>query len=139
MIVRQKRLSGSEINKVKGLMNKCSPSSSMSKSDIRYFNNNSNTTIVTVSVGSLVIGVLIYDDRDPNIREINYIAVHPKYRHQGVGSHLFRGALHFAKRLTCILPPHNISLNNWLRKKGFKAIGILRDFHQGSDAFRMMF
>jgi len=93
-----------------------------------------------------VIGQAYYEyvERDPDTWTVDIwgLAVLPQLRRHGVGSAIIGKMLRMRNRcrdIECIVTVENTAANDFLRKNGFRAGEILREFYErtGEDAVRM--
>jgi ribosomal-protein-alanine N-acetyltransferase len=89
-----------------------------------------------------VVGYMIYEIHPTRTHWLSF-AVHPAWRGTGAGYAMLckmRRALEYhakRKRLTCEVRETNLPTQQWLRRQGFKAYGIAREFYSqtNEDAF----
>jgi len=104
---------------------------------------------MVAEVDDLVVGYMVYDLQAGSIEVIN-LAVHPAYRLAGVGTAMLdkvKSKLTFQRRrrVVCRVCEDNLPAHLWLRKNGFRAIGVDRAFYDQSsgcpdgDAYRFEF
>lgn len=92
-----------------------------------------------------VVGFMIYELHKNRLHILNF-AVHSDYRRQGVGNAMMQkliGKLSWERRnqITLEVRETNLDAQLFLRKLGFKAIRVLRDFYDDTadDAYLMQY
>jgi ribosomal-protein-alanine N-acetyltransferase len=90
-----------------------------------------------------VVGFMIYELHKNRLHILNF-AVHPKFRHQGVGTQMAQkliGKLSHQRRTRILLEVRetNLSAQLFFRDAGFRAVSVLRDFYEDTteDAYLM--
>jgi ribosomal-protein-alanine N-acetyltransferase len=90
-----------------------------------------------------IVGFMIYELHKTRLHVLNF-AVHPQYRHQGVGSQMATKLIgkltsHRRSKVTLAVRERNLDAQLFFRQLGFKATKVLRNYYEdsGEDAFQM--
>lgn len=99
---------------------------------------------MTAEQDDKIVGFAIYELRKSKVHVLNF-AVAPFYRRAGVGTRIIAKLTeklqqHQRSKLTLVVSERNLATQLWLRKRGFKAIKVLRDYYEetnGEDGYLM--
>lgn len=90
-----------------------------------------------------VIGFMFHEIQKNKLDIIRF-AVHPDFRHMGIGTQIVKYLVKLSKnkrQITIKVPEKNLGAQLFFKKQGFRAIKVLHNFYKDSneDAFLMVY
>ena len=113
--------------------------------DFLCYRHQSNCIGMVAEQGEKVVGFMVYELNEVNIRILNF-AVHPGWRRLGVGAQMVGNLIsklssHRRTRITLEVRETNLDAQHFFKKQDFLGTKVLRGFYEdtGEDAFLMQY